>query len=53
MVFALKMFHGYSYREISETLQISVKTVENHIARALQDTHEYLRQRYAEGDDRG
>lgn len=53
MVFALKMFHNYSYREISDTLQISVKTVENHIARALQDTHEYLRQRYAEGDDRG
>jgi len=53
MVFALKMFHDYSYREISATLQISVKTVENHIARALQDTHEYLRQRYAEGDDRG
>jgi RNA polymerase sigma-70 factor (ECF subfamily) len=53
MVFALKIFHDYSYREISETLQISVKTVENHIARALQDTHEYLRERYGEGDDRG
>ena len=53
MAFALKMFHGYSYREISETLQISVKTVENHISRALHDTHEYLRQRYADGDDHG
>lgn len=50
----LKVFHGYSYREIGETLGISVKTVEKHVARGLARTHEYLRVRYPQPrqDDR-
>ena len=45
-VFALKVFHGCSYKEIAQRLGLSPKTVENHIARALRETHKYLRQRY-------
>ncbi len=44
--FALKVFHACSYKEIAQRLGISPKTVENHIARALRETHRYLRQRY-------
>jgi RNA polymerase sigma factor (sigma-70 family) len=45
-VFRLRVLEGYSYKEIAEQLDISPKTVENHIARGLRETHEYLRQRY-------
>jgi RNA polymerase sigma-70 factor, ECF subfamily len=45
-VFTLKVFHGYSYKEIAQRLNLSPKTVENHIALALRDTHAYLRRRY-------
>ena len=45
-VFALRVFGGHSYKEIAQELCISPKTVENHIARALRETHQYLRQRY-------
>lgn len=44
-VFAFRIFHEYSYKEIAERLKISPKTVENHIARAVRETHEYLRRR--------
>lgn len=44
--FTLKVFHGCSYKEIASRLGISPKTVENHIGRALRETHEYLRRRY-------
>ncbi len=44
--FTLRVFDGYSYKEIAQQLCISPKTVENHIARALRETHQYLRQRY-------
>lgn len=44
----LKVFHGYSYKEIGETLGLSEKTIEKHIARGLDRTHEYLRARYSE-----
>jgi RNA polymerase sigma-70 factor (ECF subfamily) len=44
--FTLRIFDGYSYKEIALQLCISPKTVENHIARALRETHQYLRQRY-------
>jgi RNA polymerase sigma-70 factor (ECF subfamily) len=42
-VFALKVFHACSYKEIAQRLRLSPKTVENHIARALRETHHYLR----------
>jgi RNA polymerase sigma-70 factor (ECF subfamily) len=44
--FTLRVFHGCSYKEIAQQLCISPKTVENHIARALRETHQYLGQRY-------
>lgn len=44
--FVLKVFHACSYKEIAQRLGLSPKTVENHIARALRETHQYLRQRY-------
>lgn len=43
--FKLRVFHACSYKEIAQQLGISAKTVENHIARAVRETHEYLRQR--------
>jgi RNA polymerase sigma-19 factor, ECF subfamily len=42
-VFSLRIFQAYSYKDIAERLGISPRTVENHIARALRHTHEYLR----------
>jgi RNA polymerase sigma factor (sigma-70 family) len=45
-VFKLKVFHACSYAEIARRLNLSPKTVENHIARALRETHAYLRRRY-------
>ncbi len=47
-VFALKVFHACSYKEISAKLGISTKTVENHIAHGVRETHRYLRRRYSE-----
>jgi len=44
--FTLRVFGGRSYKEIAQQLGISPKTVENHIARGLRETHQYLRQRY-------
>ena len=44
--FTLRIFGGCSYKEIARRLGISPKTVENHIARALRETHQYLRLRY-------
>jgi len=39
-VFKLKHFRNYSYKEIAETLGISVNTVENHIVKS----HKYLKE---------
>jgi RNA polymerase sigma-70 factor, ECF subfamily len=44
--FALKAFHGCSYREIADRLQISVRTVEKHIARGMRETFEYVTERF-------
>ena len=44
--FRLRVFHSCSYKEIATRLGIAPKTVENHIGRALRETHEYLRKRY-------
>lgn len=46
--FALKVFHGHSYREIGERLGVAEKTVEKHIARGLLKTHRYMRERYGQ-----
>ena len=45
-VFQLRVFQGCSYKEIAERLGLAPKTVENHIGRAIRETHEYLRRRY-------
>jgi RNA polymerase sigma-70 factor (ECF subfamily) len=42
-VFSLRIFHACSYKDIAERLGISPRTVENHVAHALRETHEYLR----------
>lgn len=44
--FTLRVFGGCSYKEIAQQLRIAPKTVENHIARALRETHRYMRKRY-------
>ena len=43
--FRLRVYHDCSYKEIAERLGIAQKTVENHIARAVRETHEFLRRR--------
>jgi RNA polymerase sigma-70 factor, ECF subfamily len=48
-VFALRVFHACSYKEIAERLGISVKTVEKHVAQGLRETHRYLRRQYRDG----
>ncbi len=45
-VFQLRVFEGCSYKEIAARLGLAPKTVENHIGRAIRETHEYLRRRY-------
>jgi RNA polymerase sigma-70 factor, ECF subfamily len=50
--FALRVFHGYSYKEIAQKLDISVKTVEKYIARGLDETHAHLTSRYREAGRR-
>jgi RNA polymerase sigma-70 factor, ECF subfamily len=44
--FTLRVFHACSYKDIAARLGLSPKTVENHIARGLRETHEYVRRRY-------
>ena len=41
-VFELQRKHGLSYKEISRVMDITRKTVENHMGRALQDIREQL-----------
>lgn len=45
-VFALRVFHACSYKEIAEHFGISVKTVEKHVARGLRETHACLQRYY-------
>jgi RNA polymerase sigma-19 factor, ECF subfamily len=44
--FALRVFHGCSYRDIAGELGISEKTVEAHVSRGIRETYRYLRRRY-------
>src|SRR5258706_1309416 len=46
--FALRIFHGCSYKEIADQLDLSVKTVEKHISRGLRESHQFLKRRYQE-----
>lgn len=41
-VFILSRIHGHSYKEISHQLSISVKTVEDHMAKALKQIRAML-----------
>jgi RNA polymerase sigma-70 factor, ECF subfamily len=41
-VFILSRFHGLSYREIGETMDIAVQTVANQMSAALADLREHL-----------
>jgi len=45
-VFTLRLFQGYSYKEIAQQLGLSRKTVENHVARGFRETHAALARRY-------
>jgi RNA polymerase sigma-70 factor (ECF subfamily) len=44
--FALRVFHGCSYKEIADRLGVSAKTVEKYIARGLRETDAHLKRRY-------
>jgi len=41
-VFVLKKVHGYSHKEIARTLEISVSTVEKHVASGLKRSSEFM-----------
>jgi RNA polymerase sigma factor (sigma-70 family) len=43
--FVLKKVYGHSYREIADTMQISEKTVEKHIAKGITRCRSYMLQR--------
>lgn len=43
--FVLKKVYGHSYKEIAETLQITEKTVEKHIAKGITRCRNYLNDR--------
>lgn len=51
--FTLRVFQLCSFREIALRLGMTPKAVENHIGRALRETHEYLRNRCRLGTDHG
>lgn len=41
-VFVLHRLHGYSYKEVAEQLSISVKAVDNHLAKALKQLKKFF-----------
>lgn len=47
-IFVMNKINGLTYREISEELEISVKTVENHIGKAYRVLRELLGSRLAD-----
>ncbi|TDQ08206.1 sigma-70 family RNA polymerase sigma factor [Pedobacter metabolipauper] len=44
LVFKMYRFEGFSYAEIADLLQISVRTVEDHLSKSMQFIHEHARQ---------
>lgn len=44
--FVLRIYHGCSYKQIAEKMDISTKTVEKHLVRALRELNKHLRQYY-------
>lgn len=46
--FLLRKVHGFSHKEIAETMDISVSTVEKHLAKGLQRSVDYMARRGAE-----
>lgn len=49
-VFIMNRFHGMGYREISQALGISEKTVEHHLARGVQYVRQFTSQYYNGSD---
>jgi len=49
----LRVFHGYSAKEIGVTLGVSQKTVEKHVSKGLIRVHNYVRARYSGGSEDG
>jgi RNA polymerase sigma-70 factor (ECF subfamily) len=47
-VYTLRKLYNMSHREIADQLGISVRTVENHIAKAVKDCRRYLEQQLGE-----
>lgn len=44
LVFKLHRLEGFSYAEIAELMQISVRTVEDHLAKSMQFIHRHAKQ---------
>jgi RNA polymerase sigma factor (sigma-70 family) len=44
LVFKLYRFEGFSYAEIAELMQISVRTVEDHLSKSMQFIHSKAKQ---------
>lgn len=49
MVFDLCFMKEFTYKEVAETMNVSVKTVENHMALAFKDVRLALKNLYGEG----
>jgi RNA polymerase sigma factor (sigma-70 family) len=43
-VFKMHRMEGYSYAEIAEQLDISIRTVEDHLAKSMSFLHEHMHQ---------
>lgn len=52
-VYTLRRIYGLSHREIAGELGISVRTVENHIAKATKDCRKYLSEHFADNQELG
>jgi RNA polymerase sigma-70 factor (ECF subfamily) len=53
LVLSMSRFEGFTYREIADVLNISVKTVETHMGRAFKKLHMLLADYYKKMDKQG